>query len=122
MDINCNTGQCIKTGEILRKFQIRKDFIQRSFLSCNVSPTIKKGAFLVAVAICEQTRSLHNLITGSRGWEYIEEVFTELMLKEHPLTKPENFTLYTRSDLEKMLLEVFSPFGDIRYSTLDNIG
>ena len=113
--------QCRAVGETLKNYHIKTSFLQREFLSVDVSVEKKLSALFFAVAVCHQTHTLHNTKSGNKGWDYIEEVFLKMMKEDDPWLSPEFIRSQNHKALEYKLMVLFSETGKPEDTTLNHV-
>jgi hypothetical protein len=113
--------QCKAVGEVLKQYHIKPSFLHREFLTVDISKEKKLSALFFAVAVCHQTHTLHNPKSGNKGWDYIEEVFLQMMKEDDPWLSPEFIRSQSQKALEYKLMVMFSETGKPEDTTLNHV-
>ncbi len=117
-----DVDRCRMVAGKLAGLKIRRSFYDRDFLSFDADRETKLRVYLMAAAICHQTRTLHHPGLNLWGWDYMEYAFIRLYREKHVLLNPGYLSICTGPDIEGMLLKAFSPDGNPAHCTLNRIG
>ncbi len=113
--------RCRQVAGLVAGLRIRRSFYDRDFLTFDADRETKLRVYLMAAAICHQTRDLHHPGLKLWGWDYLEYGFLKLVHEKHVLLNPGYLSICTDPDIEGMLLGAFSPDGRPEHCTLDRI-
>jgi hypothetical protein len=120
-NVSVDNEICTKTAELIRELSLRNSFYERPFLRVSAPEEIRLRGYFYAVAICHQTYNLQNKNLGLFGWDYLEQVFTRLMVEQANILKPGALASMPIVDLENQLAGLFSPDGIPEHTTLDRL-
>ena len=119
--VSVNEQQCIRTAEIISAFKIKKEFYNRSFITVRTNKERKLRAFFYVVAICHQTYNLVNKDRNLYGWDYLEEVFYELLKEESEFFNRDFLVARSTKEIESFIRPLFSADSNPANCTLDNL-
>ncbi|MCF8302627.1 MAG: queuosine salvage family protein [Bacteroidales bacterium] len=120
--LSVNEEQCIKTGVVLKKLDVKQKFYERRFLKLSQQENNWSDACYFAVAICHQTHKLYHPILNLQGWNYLEEVFADFIEEENELIKPTSLAAMAVREIEDSLCSVFSHDSYPDHCALDRLG
>ncbi|MCD4735710.1 MAG: hypothetical protein K8R53_06670 [Bacteroidales bacterium] len=112
---------CIAVGDILKKTSIRPEFYNRKFLNIEAETETLFGVYFYSVAICHQTHNLCNPEKNLYGWEYMEDVFVELVQNSPELIDPLYLKEAKEKDIRQKLSICFSYDKNPENCTLDRL-
>ncbi len=119
--VSVNEQQCIRTAEIISAFKIKKEFYNRSFITVRTNKERKLRAYFYVVAICHQTYNLANKDRNLYGWDYLEEVFYELLKEESEFFNRGFLVSRSTKEIESFIRPLFSADRNTANCTLDNL-
>jgi len=119
--ISVNKQQCELAAGILSGYEIKPGFFNRGFINVKAQKERKVRAYFYAVAICHQTYKLANKEKNLYGWDYLEDVFYNLLKDNSDFLAPGFLIDKTISEIESFLCPLFSSDGNPANCTLDTI-
>lgn len=119
--IKINNTRCKKIAQVVKTLKLRSGHYERKYLTLDVDPETKMRAHFFVAAICHQTHILKSKKLNLVGWNYLEQVFTELMKQNSELLDPNYLVKLSPNDLGNQLAVLFSDDGTLENSTLDRL-
>jgi hypothetical protein len=97
--------QCLRVAEILARLGVPDDREEQSPTGLSLEEV---GTFyLLLVAICHQTQSLHGVVDGNpcRGWDYLHARLLEAVQRDHGLLTSARWIEITSSQLDSIFAD-----------------
>ena len=116
-----NASQCKKIGQAVKNLRLHSSFYQREFIAFKADKETKLRAYFWAVAICHQTHTLINKKDNLKGWEYLEQVFSNLAKDDSELLDPGVLAELTIEELSTKLKPLFADDNNPNHCTLDRL-
>lgn len=106
---------------MLQTLSIKPIAYQREYFSVSAPTETKLRMFLFSIGICQQTHTLINKKLNLVGFNYLENVFTNLAKTNSELLDPFFVKNQTPETLSKRFSFLFSETGDPKDCTLDRL-
>jgi len=116
-----NTEQSLKIGKIVGQLQFKDDFLNRKFLSINISDEIKTAMYYYSVGICHQTYKLANPKLKLYGWDFLEYGFMEIAQQKPELLKSSFLVKLSSEELIQYIQPFFAEDHNPKKCTLDTL-
>lgn len=119
--ISVNKKQCEAIGGSIATKNIKKEFLNRTFLTIKADDEHKARAFFHAVAICHHTYNLAFKDLNIYGWDVIEEVYVRLLHSSSALLDGAFYLNNANLTIEQSLKKAFLQTPDAATCTLDRL-
>ncbi|NPD86418.1 hypothetical protein HNS38_16720 [Lentimicrobium sp. L6] len=113
--------QCENIGKTIAALDFKESFLERDFLTINVSDELKTAMYYYAVGICHQTYHLANPELNLYGWDFLEYGFIDIAKNRPQLLEADYLVQLSTAQLAKEIRPFFAPQNIAEQCTLDNI-
>lgn len=113
--------QSEKIGKIVASLDFKDSFLQRRFLSIEISDELKSAMYYYAVGICHQTYHLANPELNLYGWDFLEYGFLDIAQNKPQLLDSAYLVQLSTTQLTKEIRPFFAPQNIAENCTLDHL-
>jgi hypothetical protein len=116
-----DSDKCLELASVLKEISMNVGFLERPFIRHPMDKELRLRMMFFSVAICHQTHKLVSEKRNLRGWEYMEEVFLEMAIRNPEFLDPLNISGQTKKSIGTYLLKSFSDEKKQASSSLDRV-